>query len=59
MYLSALLTFCQKRASDPTIDGCEPPCDCCKLNVEPLEEQSMLLSSEPSLQPQSCFNPFF
>ena len=30
--------------------GCEPPCDCWDLNLEPLELQSMLLISEPSLQ---------
>jgi hypothetical protein len=32
-------------------DGCEPPCGCWELNSEPLEEQSVLLTSEPSLQP--------
>jgi hypothetical protein len=42
----------QKRASDSTTDGCEPPCGCWELNSGPLEEQSMLLTSEPSsLQP--------
>ena len=39
----------QKRAPDLIIDNCEPPCGC-KLNSEPLEEQSVLLTSEPSLQ---------
>jgi len=41
----------QKRASDPITDGCEPPCGCWELNSGPLEEQSMLLTTEPSLQP--------
>jgi hypothetical protein len=41
----------QKRASDPIIDGYEPPCGCWELNSGPLEEQSLLLTVEPSLQP--------
>jgi hypothetical protein len=32
------------------MDGCEPPCGCWKLNSGPLEEQSVLLTAEPSLQ---------
>ena len=40
----------QKRAPDPTTDGCEPPCGCWELNSGPLKEQSVLLISEPSLQ---------
>jgi hypothetical protein len=32
-------------------DGCEPPCGCWELNSGPLEEQSVLLTTEPSLQP--------
>jgi hypothetical protein len=43
----------QKRASDPITDVCEPPCGCWELNSGPLEEQSLLLTAEPSLQP--CF----
>jgi hypothetical protein len=39
----------QKRASDPITDGCEPPCGCWDLNSEPLEEQPVLLTAEPSL----------
>jgi hypothetical protein len=42
----------QKRASDLFTDGCEPPCGCWDLNSGPLEEQSVLLTTEPSLQPQ-------
>jgi hypothetical protein len=41
----------QKRASDPITDGCEPPCGCWDLNSGPLEEQSVLLTTESSLQP--------
>jgi hypothetical protein len=32
------------------MDGCEPPCGCWDLNSGPLEEQSVLLPAEPSLQ---------
>jgi hypothetical protein len=42
----------QKRASDPITGGCEPPCGCWELNSGPLEEQSVLLTAEPSLQPR-------
>jgi hypothetical protein len=43
-----------KRTSDPIIDGCEPPCGCWELNSGALEEQLVLLTAEPSLQPHSC-----
>jgi hypothetical protein len=33
------------------MDGCEPPCGCWDLNSGPSEEQSVLLTPEPSLQP--------
>jgi hypothetical protein len=39
----------QKKASDPITDGCEPPCGCWDLNSGLLEEQSVLLTTEPSL----------
>ena len=42
----------QKRAPDLITDGCEPPCGCWELNSGPLEEQSVLLTPEPSFQPQ-------
>jgi hypothetical protein len=35
----------------PTTDGCEPPCGCWELNSGPLEEQSVLFTAKPSLQP--------
>ena len=33
------------------IDGCETPCGCWELNLGPLQEQPVLLTAEPSLQP--------
>jgi hypothetical protein len=42
-----------KKASDPITDGCEPPCGCWKLNSRPLEAQSVQLTTEPSLQPET------
>jgi len=36
---------------DLITDGCEPPYGCWELNSGPLEEQSVLLTAEPSLQP--------
>ena len=41
----------QKRASDPITDGCELPSGCWELNSGPPEEQSVFLTTEPSLQP--------
>ena len=31
-------------------DGCQPPCGCWDLNSGPLEDQPVLLTTEPSLQ---------
>jgi hypothetical protein len=45
------LQILQKRESDLIMDGCEPPCGCWDLNSGLLEEQSVLLTTEPSLQP--------
>jgi hypothetical protein len=45
----------QKRALDPITDGYEPPCGCWKLNSGPLEEQSVLLTAELSLQTLMSF----
>jgi hypothetical protein len=33
------------------IDNCMLPCGCWELNPSPLEEQPVLISTEPSLQP--------
>jgi len=59
MYVSTLshcLQTDQKKASDPITDGCEPPCGCWELNSGPLEEQSVLLTTEPSLQPTNLIS---
>jgi hypothetical protein len=53
MYVSVHCSYLQthqKRASDPITDGCEAPCGCWELNPGPLEEQSVLLTTKPSLQ---------
>ena len=61
MYLFYVRVHCSclqthpKRASDPITDGCEPPCGCWELNSGPLEKQSVLLTTEPPLQPISMF----
>ena len=53
---AAYTSSCLKRASYPPIDGCESPCGCWEFNSWPLEEQPVLLTTEPSLQPlNSCF----
>jgi hypothetical protein len=45
-----------EEALDPITHGCEPPCGCWELNSGPLEEQSVPLTAEPSLQPHLlCF----
>ena len=51
MYTAFLpcMTAGQKMAPDFITDGCEPPCGCWELNSGPLEEQAMLLTSDPSL----------
>lgn len=49
--MSALLTLCKKRASETTIDSCEPPHGCWELILVPPEDQQELLTSKPSLQP--------
>jgi hypothetical protein len=41
---------------DPITDGCEPLSGCWELNSGPLEEQSVLLTAEPSLQPGMTFS---
>ena len=39
-------------------DGCEPPCGCWDLNLGSLEEQSVLLTAEPSLQPRNVLEMY-
>jgi hypothetical protein len=53
MYMS--IQTHQERASDPITNGCEPPCGCWELNSGPLVEQSVLLTTEPYLQPYFLF----
>lgn len=45
----------QWRAPNLIKDGCEPPYGCQELNSGPQEEQSVLLTTEPSLQPNNMF----
>jgi hypothetical protein len=49
MYVSTLL-LSSDTPENLITDGCEPPCGRWKLNSGPLEEQSVLLTTEPSLQ---------
>ena len=55
MYVSTLSlpSDTPERALDPITDGCEPPCGWWDLNSEPLEEQSVLLTIEPSHRPKA------
>ena len=50
VHCSCLQTH-QKMGLDPIIDGCEPSRGCWELNSGPLDEQSVLLTTELSLQP--------
>jgi hypothetical protein len=55
VYMYACMTeksIRQKRELDLIIDGCEPPHGCWELNSGPLDEQPVLLTTEPSLQPK-------
>jgi hypothetical protein len=49
----------QKRASDRITDGCEPPHGYWELNSRPLQEQSMLLTTEPPLSPKLTFKSIY
>jgi hypothetical protein len=40
------------RSNYSITDGCEPPCGCWELNSGLLEEQSVLLTIGPLLQPE-------
>jgi hypothetical protein len=55
MYMSALsscLSACRGGHQIPS-DRCESPCGCWDLNTGTLEDQPMILTTEPSLQPQA------
>jgi hypothetical protein len=44
-------TYTGAGVSDLIMDGCEAQCGCWDLNSGPSEEQSVLLTTEPSHQP--------
>jgi hypothetical protein len=46
------MDVCVKVSDLGVIDSCELPLGYWDLNLRPLEEQSVLLTAEPSLQPQ-------
>ena len=50
-YTVAVFRHTKKRVSDPITDGCKLPYGWWELNSWPLEEQSVLLTTEPPLQP--------
>ena len=51
-YTVAVFRHTRRGIQMPIIDGCKPPCGCWDLNSGPLEGQLVLLTTEPSLQPQ-------
>jgi hypothetical protein len=57
MYLStvSLSSDAPEKGIDTITDGGESPCGCWDLNSGPLEEQSVLLTVEPSLQCQGFY----
>jgi hypothetical protein len=50
LYRGVYCSCLQKRVSDPITDGCELPCGCWDLNSGLLEDESVLLTTEASLQ---------
>jgi hypothetical protein len=57
-YTEAVFRHPRRRALDLIMDGCEPPCGCWDLNSGPSEEQSVLPTAEPLLQPKKTFFKF-
>jgi hypothetical protein len=55
-YIVAVFRHTRRWLQIPITDGCEPPCGCWELNSESLEEQSVLLTAEPSLQPNNTLS---
>ena len=55
MYMSALplSSDTPEAGIRPITNGCEAPCGCWEMNAEPLEEQTVLLTAEPSLNIQN------
>ena len=56
---TSCLQMHQKKVSDLITGVCKPPCGCWDLNSGPLEEQSALLTTEPSHQPFFLLLLFF
>jgi hypothetical protein len=52
--LSACIPVCQKRATELIIDDYKSPCGGWELNSGPLEEQPVLLTTEPSVRPPAA-----
>ena len=50
-YTVAVLRYSRRAHQISLRMVCEPPCGCWELNSGSLEEQSVLLTTEPSLQP--------
>ena len=46
-----MYTYMPEEGIRSQLDGCEPPRGCWELNSGPLEEQTVLLTTEPSFQP--------
>jgi hypothetical protein len=51
VYTVAVFRYSRRGYQIFVTDGCEPPCGYWDLNSGPLEEQSVLLTTEPSHQP--------
>jgi hypothetical protein len=47
---------CVKVSDIGVTNSCKLPCGCWELNPGPLEEQPVLLTTEPSLQPEATFS---
>lgn len=51
--------MCTAHELELVIDGCETPCECWDTNPGPVQKQSVLLSTEASLQPTEHFSFFY
>jgi hypothetical protein len=56
---SAGVTALQRRSLRSIIEGYQTPCGCWELNSGPLDEQPLLLTTEPSLQGTRVDNIIF
>lgn len=55
VWLHACLCECVESPETGVTDSCERPSGCRELNPCPLEEQSVFVTAEPSLQTPACF----